>query len=215
MMSKVYRTIASALLTAALSLSGSAAFASEISEISAEDFYGAAYFKSALEHPQVAKQKNRKRQIRMVARDLRWKSKKLTQAIEKLDGLEGDPIALAKEAVLASLEKTRVKGRVLDVLINADEPKHVVMYIRWRGSRGKNAVKEAATIASAVGTAAPLISTLSLAAIHPKAAPTSTRAVWQGKIASSAMGNIRESRIEDYADRLYARLFEDVKSLPF
>ena len=189
--------------------------AAEISEVSAEEFYGAVYFRSALEHPQVAKQKNRKKQIRLVARDIRWKTKRLTKAIEKVESLSGDPVELAKQAVKAALEKTRVKGRVLDILVNAEEPKHVVMYIRWRGSHRKDAIKEASTIALTVGQAAPLVSTLSLAAIHPKAAATSTKAVWQGKIAGSAMGNIRESRIEDYADRLYARLFEDVKALPF
>lgn len=208
------RSAVSVVLATAFSVAG-VARAAEISEISADEYYGATYFKNALEHPQIAKQKSRSRQIRMVARDIRWKSRRLTNAVDKLDSLEGDPIELAKKAVLTALDKTRVKGRILDVLINAQEPKHVVMYIRWRGSRGKDAVKEASTIALTVGKATPLVSTLSLAAIHPKAPPTSTRAVWQAKIASSAMGNIRESRIEDYADRLYARLFEDVKSLPF
>ena len=214
MSSIVNRILSLAIAVVAISAAGEAQ-AAEISQISAEDFFGAVYFKNALDHPQIAKQKNRKRQIRMVARDIRWKPRRLTAALEKMESLEGDPVALAKQAVLTALDNTRVKGRVLDVLINADEPKHVVMYIRWRGSRRKDAVKEASTIAATVGATTPLVSTLSLAAIHPKAQPTSTRAVWQGKIASSAMGNIRASRIEDYADRLYARLFEDVKALPF
>ncbi|MEM7676475.1 MAG: hypothetical protein AAF449_10775 [Myxococcota bacterium] len=209
------RYLAFVFLVGGATLTSIPADAADISEISAQEFFAATYFRNALSHPQLAAQKSRKRQIRMVARDIRWKPKRLTQAIGKLDALDGDPLALAKEAVMTALNKTRVKGRILDVIVNADEPKHVVMYVRWRGSRRKNAIKEAATIAAAVGEATPLVSTLSLAAIHPKAPDTSTRSVWQAKIASSAMTNIRKNRIEDYADRLYARLFEDLKAFPF
>lgn len=214
-MKSISNRIVTIALSGALVLASASARAADISEVSADDFYGATYFRTALEHPQIAKQKNRSRQIRLVARDMRWKARRLTKAIEKVEALEGDPIELATKAVKAALEKTRVKGRVLDILVNAEQPKHVVMYIRWRGSHRRDAIKEASTIALTVAQSAPLVSTLSLAAIHPKAPATSTRAVWQAKIASSAMGNIKANRIEDFADRLYARLFEDVKALPF
>ena len=191
------------------------ASAAEISQISADDFYGSAYFKQALEHPKVAKQKSRKRQIRMVARDLRWKPKKLKSAIAKIDELGEDPIKLAKAALEAGFKKGRINGKVLDVLINANEPKHVVVYVRWRASTKKNVVKEASTIANVVATKVPLISTLSLSAIHPKAPGTSKKSVWQGKIGRDAMLRISERRIDTYADRLYGRLFEGVKATPF
>lgn len=192
-----------------------AVHAADISELSADDYYGAAYFKQALEHPQVAKQKSRARQIRMVARDLGWKRKKLERAIEKMDSVTGDPLALAKTAVMKGLNSTRVQGRMLDVLINAQEPKHVVMYVRWRGTKLAEAIKDASTIAAVVSKQTPWISTLSLSAIHPKAKDDSKVSVWSGKIGASAMGNINPSRINDYADRLYKRLFEGVKSKPY
>lgn len=196
------------------------AHATDVGEITADEYWGAAYFKQALDHPQVAKQKSRNRQIAVVARDMRrmdrkWNKKRLTRAIDKVDGLDGDPIQLATDAIRAGFAGTRVDGRVLDVLINADEPKHVVVYVRWQGTSTKEVIKEAATIAHVVSSKAPLVSTLSLSAIHPKAPKTSKQSVWSGKIGRPAMQRIDEKRIADYADRLYKRLFEGVEEKPF
>lgn len=191
------------------------AFATEVTDITADDFYGAAYFETALEHPKVAKQKSEKRQLAMVARDIGWKKKKLAAAVDKLRDLDGDPVELAKKALSAAFESSKVKGQVLDVLFNASEPKHVVCYVKWRGTKGKEAVKEASTIAHIVAEKAPFVSTLSLAAIHPKSKPDSTKSVWQAKIARTSMERISPARIESYADRLYKRMFEDIKALPY
>jgi hypothetical protein len=198
----------------AAALPGSAS-ATDVSEISVEEYYAAAYFKQALEHPQVAKQKTRSKQIAAVARDLHWQPKKLTKAIDKVESLEGDPIELATSAIKSGIGGTRVDGRVLDVLINAEEPKHVVVYIRFQGSSAKEVVKDASTIASVVASKAPFVSTLSLSAIHPKAAKDNRTSVWSAKIGRPAMTRIQDSRIDDYADRLYKGLFEGVEERPF
>jgi hypothetical protein len=192
-----------------------AASAAEIGEISADDYYGAKYFETALEHPKIAKQKSRARQIKMVARDIGWNKKKLTKAIDKVDSLAGNATDLAKKAIESGFKGTRVDGRVLDVLINDEEPKHVVVYIRFQGTKSAEVVKDASQIAAVVAKKAPLISTLSISAIHPKAPKTSTKSVWSAKISATSMSRIQEKRIEDYADRLYGRMFEEVKSLPF
>lgn len=199
-------------LTTALAAS---AMAADITEITSDDFYGAAYFKTALEHPKVAKQKSEKKQIAMVARDIGWKRTKLETALDKMRSLEGDPLDLAKSAVMSAFEDTRVKGRVLQVLFNDSEPKHVVCYIRWRGSKGKEAVKEASTIANVIAERAPFVSTLSLAAIHPKSPDDAKVSVWQGKIGRTSMTRINPGRIDRYAERLYANMFEDVESRRF
>lgn len=191
------------------------ASATDVSEITTEDYFGAAYFESALDHPTVAEVKNEKRQLALVARDIGWRRKKLEAAVEKVRSLEGDPLELAKKALADAFAESRVKGQVLDVLFNASEPKHVVCYVKWRGSRGRDAVKEASTIAHIVAEKAPFVSTLSLAAIHPRAKAESTRSVWQAKIARTAMTRISPGRIESYADRLYKRMFEEVKELPY
>jgi len=191
------------------------ALATDVSEITVEEYYAAAYFKQALDHPQVAKQKSRSAQIATVARDLHWQPKKLTKAIDKVESLAGDPIDLATDAIKSGMDGTRVGGRVLDVLINAEEPKHVVVYVRFQGSSAKDVVKDASMIASVVASKAPFVSTLSLSAIHPKAAKDSKTSVWSGKIGRPAMTRIQESRINDYADRLYKGLFEGVEERPF
>lgn len=191
------------------------AMAAEIGDISADEYYGAKYFENALEHPKIAKQNSRAKQINMVARDLGWNKKKLTAAIDKVDSLPGKPVDLAKKAIEGGFKGTRVDGRVLDVLINAEEPKHVVVYIRFQGTKSAEVVKDASQIAAVVAKKAPMISTLSISAIHPKAPKTSTKSVWSAKIGATSMSRIQEARIEDYADRLYGRMFEEVKSLPF
>lgn len=208
------RWIAS-LTAVALLLLGGAALATDITEITPEDFYGAAYFKNALEHPKVAAAANERRQIAMVARDMGWNRRKLAAAIEKVRSLPGEPTELAKKAFLDAVAESRVEGRVLDVLFNDSEPKHVVMYVRWRGSKAKEAIKEASTIAHLVGIHAPFVSTLSLAAIHPKAPDASKKSVWQAKISRTSMERINPSRIETYAERMYTRMFEELKALPF
>ncbi len=208
------RSMWAAIATTGLLLASPSAFAAEITEITPDDFYGATYYKNALEHPQIQKL-SEKRKLRAVAKDMGWKKKKLQAAIAKMETITGDPAKLALDGIKKSLEGGRVKGRVLDVLMNTEEPKHVVVYVRWRGSTAANAVKEASAIAHAVHSAAPLVSTLSLSAIHPKASDESTVSVWSGKIGHTSMERINPKRIEDYADRMYKRLFEGVEGKPF
>jgi hypothetical protein len=210
------KTMTSAASAVALTvLMAPAAFAAEIGDITADEYYGAKYFENALDHPQVAKHSSRKKQIKVVARDLGWRSNKLTKAIDKVESLPGKASDLAKAAIEKGVAATRVKGRVLDILINDSEPKHVVVYVRFRGTRTADVVKDAATIANVVAQKTPFISTLSISAIHPKSPATSKKSVWSAKIGSASMGSIDAKRIEDYGDRLYGRLFEEVKSRPF
>lgn len=199
----------------AFAVMGSMAFAATVEELTPEDFYGASYFKTALKHPEVSSIKSKSKQIAVVARDMGWNRKKLKSAIDKVTSLEGDPVSLAKNALEEAFRASRVQGRVLDVLVNDSEPKHVVCYVKWRGSKGKEAVKEASTIAHLVAEHAPFVSTLSLAAIHPSAPESSTDSVWEAKIGRTSMTRISERRIDNYADRLYGRMFEEVKAKPF
>lgn len=209
------RRSAGGALALALLLASGGVQASEVSTLTRQDYYGGAYYRTALEHPTIQKIKSDKKRLDRVAKDIGWKPKQLKQAVQKFDSIEGDIEALATEAIKTALENTRVKGRVLDVLINTSEPKHVVVYIRWRGNAAPDMLKEASVIAHEVSQATPFVSTLSLAAIHPKAEPKSKEPVWSGKIGFESMGKIQPKRIDDYADRLYARLFEGVESKLF
>jgi hypothetical protein len=193
------------------------AAAADLSQVTASDYYAAAYFKGALENPKIAKL-GRSAQINAVAHDLKLKPKNLKDAIEKVEALCGEPEEIGKvaeKAIKGGAAGTRVKDRLLDVLLNIDEPKHVVAYVRWRASGSKEVVKEAEAIASLIAETAPLVSTLSLAAIHPKAGDDSKDAVWSGKISSASMKKIQKSRIDDYGDRLYKGLFEGVEEKTF
>lgn len=187
----------------------------EVSELQKDDIQGFGYFKNALSYDEVQKLPSRTAQIRRVARDMGWKSTRLQSAIERYESIEGDVMALAANAAKEALEKSRVKGRVVSVEFDDSNESHVVAYVRWRGTSSKEVIKDASSIAHAVNEATPFVSTVSLAAIHPKAKETTKRNVWEGKVGDVAMARIQPNRIEDYADRLYKRMFEDVKELPF
>lgn len=215
-MSKTSRSSLAAVLAIALS-SPSLVLASELSQLKAADFRYASYFKEAQEHPAISKLKSDDAKVAAVAKDLKIKPKELAAALEKMEAAGGDVESITKaveSAVKAAAESTRVKGKVLDVLVNAEEPKHVVLYVRWQSSGSRDVVKEASTIAAIVSAETPLVSTLSLAAISPKAGKDSKDAVWSGKISAESMAKVQKSRIDDYGDRLYKGLFEGVESQP-
>jgi len=207
--------IRSSLIIAALGTLGGPALASEITEITSEDFYAAKYYESALEDARVQKIKGEAERIKTIAKSIKLSPKDLKAAIEKVGSLGGDPAKLAVAAIRAGAKGTRVEGRILDVLINDSEPKHVVAYVRFRGASSAEVIKDASAIAHIVASQTPLVSTLSLSAIHPKAEDASTDSVWGAKIASARAGNINPKRIDEYADRMYKRLFEVVDERPF
>lgn len=215
MRSKIRNALGAMSVLGALTLASTAS-AAEIGEITKDDYYGYATYQTALDDPRIQAQKSDKKRLSMVARTLGWKPKKLQAALEKVEALNGKAVELAAAAVKDKANgNARLKGRVLDVLVSDQEPKHVVMYIRWRGSKLTEAVKEASELAHIVATEAPMISTLSLGAIHPKAAETSKTPVWSAKIDVASAANISPTRIDGYADRLYKRLFEGVEEKPF
>ncbi len=192
-----------------------AAYATEISEITSKEYFAAKYYAQAIEDKRIKRLKKESQRIRRVARSIKMKPKALRAAIAKVEGLTGSASELATAAIKGGFASTRVQGRVLDVLINDSEAKHVVAYIRFQAKSSREVIKDAAMIANVVSTMAPLVSTLSLSAIHPKAAKTATKSVWSAKIGSDRMANINPKRIEDYAERMYKRLFEVVDSRPF
>lgn len=200
-------------------LVGAPAVASDIGEITKDDFHGYSYYQTALEHPKIAKISSDKKKLRLIAKDLGWRGRKgrkrLSAAVEKVEALGGSADALAQTLIETELNKGRIKGRLLKVTVDTRASDHVIAYVRWRGSKRKNAVKEASEIASIIASKVPMVSTISLGAIHPKAAENATKLVWSAKISADSAVNISAARIDDYADRLYKRLFEEVTTLPF
>src|SRR5687767_4012251 len=84
-------TLALALLSTTPAIAGD-----DLSKVSAADYHAAAYFKEALEHPNIAKLKSRQQQISAVAKDLKMKPKKLEEALDKVDSI-GEPDQVAKK----------------------------------------------------------------------------------------------------------------------
>src|SRR5262249_37214728 len=110
----VMRIVPAALFAALSFGSLSSATATELSEVSAQDYYEAAYFKGALDNPKISKLRH-DQQISVIARDLRIKPKNLQQAIKKVEALCGEPEAIGKvaeKALMSSSDRTRIKGRL-------------------------------------------------------------------------------------------------------
>jgi hypothetical protein len=181
-------------------------------QLDQKEFHAVTYYKTAIDHPQVQKLKSEKARVAAIAKDIKMSPKDLEKALEKAASLGGEPSQLAGQAIRGALDGLRVKGRVLDVSFNVDEPKHVVAYVRWTGSKAADVLKEASEIAYTVKAEAPFVSTLSLAAMPPSGGD---QAVWSAKIGAEPMSKIQLKRIEDYAERLYVRLFEVVDNKPF
>ena len=216
-MYKTTKSILTVMTLAGAMLIASTSFvqATEISEITSKEYYAAKYYTEALDDERIKKLSSESKRIKKIARSIKMKPKALKLAIEKVEGLSGKASELAKSAIESGFKGTRIDGRVLDVLINDSEPKHVIAYVRFQAKSSREVIKDASMIANIVSTKAPLVSTLSLSAIHPKAQKTSTKSVWSAKIGSDRMSNINPKRIEDYAERMYKRLFEVVDSKPF
>lgn len=184
--------------------------ATEIGDVSKEEFFAASYYEQALADDRIKKIKQENARINKIAKSIKLSSKKLRAAIDKVGGLDGDPTKLATAAINDGFKGSRVEGRVITVLINASEPKHVVAYVRFHAKKAPDVVKDASTIAHIVASKTPFVSTVSLSAVHPAAPRDSRKSMWGAKISVDRAVNIRPDRIEDYADRLYKRLFEVV-----
>jgi hypothetical protein len=195
-------------------LAAGPAWALDVTELTKEDVHGALYFAGALEYPEVAGLSNRAAQIRRVARDMGWKSSRLKAAVQRYESVEGDVKKLGEAKIREGFQGTRLAGRVVDVELDLSEPEHVVAYVRFRGTNSKEVIKDGSTVAYVVNRQAPFVSTLSLAAIHPRA-PENAEPVWASKIGHSSMARVQQNRIETFADRLYGRMFEVVKQTPF
>lgn len=182
--------------------------AADITKITPEDYFGAAYYRQALEHPAVQKARSEDQRVGLVARDMGWKKQALWASIKKVAALGGDPLELAKAGLQSEFASSRARGRILTTVMSDEEPKHVVLYVRFQVQRKEDVIKDAAAIAAVVARAAPFVSTLSLAAIAPRAGASTTGAFWSAKISQGSMARIQERRIEDYAERLYSGLFE-------
>ncbi len=161
----------------------------------------------ALKDPRVEKMKPAKR-LPAIARNFGIPLSRLKAAIragEEAGGVEAIAQACV-EAIKQSVAGTPLDGRLRDVRVDTSDS-HVVTYVSWKAGRPDAIEQEACLLAVRARKAAPISADLRLWAVD---AGNPDHKVFDGMISGEAAENIRETRIPDFADSRYIKLFEHV-----
>jgi hypothetical protein len=106
-----------------------------------------------------------------------------------------------------------LSGRVVVFDIDYSDPSHVIAYVTWMGIDKKKLVEEASLVAAIVAKEAPFVTTIAIRGVDPKAKDkTADTAMWfEAKISRDKADRIEKTKIVDYAETRYIRLFDGVK----
>ena len=181
--------------------------ATEALDVSAEEFGLYMDWMAGREDPRLEKYNDAQKR-KKIARSLGVQVKVLGAAITKVGPVAGTLPQQTSSAIRAGLETTTLKGRILDVIIDAEQA-HVVAGVQWRCGDPRDFDKEACWAAHAVGQTGRIVKTVGLWC-------TDSTGIKQfsAKIARSAAQRISKSSIERFAGSRYIRLFEEVKRGP-
>lgn len=195
-------------LTAAflgIRLLGASAAMADPGAMTPDDYKLYREYVNALEDPRVQRMKPRVRD-KKIARNFRVSLKKLKQVARKGAQVGAGLVKENEEAAKAAIEKSKVAKQV-DHLELVDHSGVVIAYVSWKGTRRENLAKEAAYVAKAISEASPLTNTLAMWSCMGR------KKVFTAKIRASSGRNIKEDRIEDFAETRYLRYFEDVHNV--
>lgn len=193
------------LVLATLALSGLAS-AAEPLDLSLEEFKMWKHWQNAMADERVKAMKPEKRNP-AIAKDARYKLKDMEKAVEKGEAA-GDVKGKCEAALKESVEASALKGLLRKNEVDVSDP-HAIWYVEWSNEKIENAEEEASLVA-VQAKACPILSSIQVWATD-KAAPK-TR-VFQALISSSAAARFSADKVKDFADTLYIRKFEKVKSV--
>lgn len=193
------------LFLTTLALAGLAT-AAEPLDLTVEEFKMWKQWQNAMEDDRVKAMKPEKRNA-AIAKDARFKLKQMEAAVAKGEAA-GDVKAKCEALLKEALEATDAKGLLRKNDVDVSDP-HAVWYVEWANEKIENAEEEASLIASQA-RACPVLSSIQLWATD-KSAPK-TR-VFQALISATAAGRFNAEKVKDFADTLYLRKFEKVKSI--
>jgi hypothetical protein len=183
-------------------------------ELSPEDFRLFCGYQDALANPEVAKLKGAKRDAK-IAKMAKLPPKKLLAAVAKAEavGQTCDEIAKMFEVAAKKAVDGVLAGRVDSFDYDTSDPSHVVASVVFRGGDIKKVVQEATMVAKAIGDVAPITKTLAIRVVSPTAPDrTADAAIWfEGKMNADRSANIDASRVKDFADSRYIRLFDGIR----
>jgi len=173
------------------------------SSISRDDFKIYLETRDALQDERVQAMPEARRLREIARRNFKLSEPALQAILDKVEAEGGEQgvAAEAKKAIEDALAGTALKDRILEVRVDTGSP-HVVAYIKWTGAPDR-VLEEAVLVALKAGSATAVPSTLQVWSVDPNGED-----LWLARIGADRTRNIREDRIEDWAETRYVRLFE-------
>lgn len=140
-----------------------------------------------------------------IARSLGVSATELSLAIDKVERVQPSLAEDTSAAISRALEQTELRGRVLDVYVDASQG-HVVSGVKWRCGDERDRAKEASFVAWAVNEGGPIVKTLALWCVD-----ANDSKLFSAKIGRSGFEKVQKETIERFATTRFIRLFEDVR----
>jgi hypothetical protein len=148
------------------------------------------------------------KKLAKIAQNLGIKPAELKKAIDKVERVAPTIAADSQQAIMAAAQDTPLKGRVVEVHVDADQG-HVVAGFKWRCGDDRDLDKEAAFAAWAVSEGGPVVKTLVLWCTNE----IDTK-LFSAKIGRPGFEKVMKDQIERFASSRYIKLFEEVKRGP-
>jgi hypothetical protein len=146
--------------------------------------------------------------VKKIAPTLGIKPAELQAIIAKVDPVAKDVGPSAEKAINAALDESPLKGRVLEVHVDAGQG-HVVAGVKWRCGDKRDIEKEAAWAGFAVAAGGSVVRTAVVWCVNEI-----DTTLFSAKASRANLTRINRDQIERFALARYIKLFEDVKTCP-
>lgn len=187
-------------------LAAPAVHAMEPLGISEDEFRMYRHYQMAMADERVQAMKPERR-LAAIAKDGGYALKTLQAAVDKGQAA-GDVKAHCEANLKEALSEGELAGRTGRLEVDTDGAQ-AVAYVEWFNTEPRQLAIEASFAAARAAEACPIASTITVWA-QDKAAPKSR--VFQALIGGAAARRINVSRVKDFAETRYLKLFEKVKS---
>jgi hypothetical protein len=138
----------------------------------------------------------------------------LLAAVEKAQkiGASCDEVGKKIEADAKAAAEAALGKRVVVFNFDDTDPAHVVVQVTWLSIDKKKLPEEAAILAASLSSEAKIVKTIAIRGVDPAAAdPTADAAVWfEAKITRTNAQRIDKTKVADYAETRYLKLFDGV-----
>ena len=176
-------------------------------DVSPADYQLYMDWRDGREDPRLEAQSEEQKLAR-IAKSLNVKPADLKRVVERIDKVAATLAADTEKAIQQALAETALKGRVLEVHVDAGQG-HVVAGLKWRCGDTRDADKEAAWAAWAANDGGRVVQTLVLWCVND----VDTK-LFSAKIGRAGFEKVAKDGIERFATSRYIKLFEDVKRGP-